>query len=88
LQTYVVASKLSLVLDEEVLPEGRGAGLWQRVDVPVVEELVGFLVRAVGWQINSNHFKPNQNTYHMFKNRSRIAALNEKNIFCFPPFDL
>ncbi len=37
----MVTGKLCLVLDEEVLPEGGGAGLRQRVDVPVVQEVVG-----------------------------------------------
>ncbi len=37
----MVTGELCLVLDEEVLPEGGGAGLRQRVDVPVVQEAVG-----------------------------------------------
>jgi hypothetical protein len=41
ISTHVVTGKLRLVIDEEVLPEGRGAGLRQRVDVPVVQEVVG-----------------------------------------------
>ena len=44
--TYVMPCELSLVFDEEVLPEGRGAGLRQRVNVPVVQKGVGFRVRA------------------------------------------
>ncbi len=41
ISTHVVTGKLRLVFDEEVLPEGGGAGLRQRVDVPVVQEAVG-----------------------------------------------
>ena len=36
-----MTGKLCLVFDEEELPEGGGAGLRQRVDVPVVQEAVG-----------------------------------------------
>jgi hypothetical protein len=41
ISTHMVTGKLCLVPDEEVLPEGSGAGLRQRVDVPVVQEVVG-----------------------------------------------
>ncbi len=45
--TYVESGKLRLIFDEEVLPESGGTGLWQSVNVPVVEQIVGISVQTV-----------------------------------------
>jgi hypothetical protein len=42
----MILGKLGLVFDEDILPKCCGTSLWQRVNVPVKQEGVGFFVRS------------------------------------------